>query len=107
MLGMKSLGGSGEIVVNGAVTHEEGLRYAMSLRGHYHQRDGFFGGARTEPESRARISAAGEGKDGVVARTGPNVSRGRAIRAFQDHNEVRRKGRTRQHHYPPQEKLPA
>ena len=31
VLGMKSLGGSGEIVVNGAVTHEEGLRYAMSL----------------------------------------------------------------------------
>ena len=31
MLGMKSLGGSGEIVVNGAVTPEEGLRYAMSL----------------------------------------------------------------------------
>src|SRR5258707_3353783 len=31
VLGMKSLGGSGEIVVNGAVTPEEGLRYAMSL----------------------------------------------------------------------------
>ena len=30
-LGMKSLGGSGEIAVNGAVTPEEGLRYAMSL----------------------------------------------------------------------------
>jgi hypothetical protein len=28
---MKSLGGSGEIAVNGAVTAEEGLRYAMSL----------------------------------------------------------------------------
>jgi uncharacterized protein len=31
VLGMKSLGGSGEIAVNGAVTAEEGLRYAMSL----------------------------------------------------------------------------
>jgi len=31
VLGMKSLGGSGEIVVNGAVTSEEGLRYAMTL----------------------------------------------------------------------------
>jgi uncharacterized protein len=31
VLGMKSLGGSGEIAVNGAVTPEEGLRYAMSL----------------------------------------------------------------------------
>src|SRR5260370_24114594 len=30
-LGMKSLGGSGEIAVHGAVTAEEGLRYAMSL----------------------------------------------------------------------------
>jgi hypothetical protein len=28
---MKSLGGSGEMAVNGAVTPEEGLRYAMSL----------------------------------------------------------------------------
>jgi aryl-alcohol dehydrogenase-like predicted oxidoreductase len=31
VLGMKSLGGSGEIAVNGGVTAEEGLRYAMSL----------------------------------------------------------------------------
>jgi uncharacterized protein len=30
-LGMKSLGGSGEMVVHGAITAEEGLRYAMSL----------------------------------------------------------------------------
>ncbi len=31
VLGMKSLGGSGEMVANGAITPEEGLRYAMSL----------------------------------------------------------------------------
>jgi aryl-alcohol dehydrogenase-like predicted oxidoreductase len=31
VLGMKSLGGSGEIAVHGGVTPEEGLRYAMSL----------------------------------------------------------------------------
>jgi predicted aldo/keto reductase-like oxidoreductase len=31
VLGMKSLGGSGEIAVNGGVTAEEGLGYAMSL----------------------------------------------------------------------------
>jgi predicted aldo/keto reductase-like oxidoreductase len=30
-LGMKSLGGSGELVINGGVTAAEGLRYAMSL----------------------------------------------------------------------------
>jgi aryl-alcohol dehydrogenase-like predicted oxidoreductase len=30
-LGMKSLGGSGELVRHGAVTDEQGLRYAMSL----------------------------------------------------------------------------
>jgi aryl-alcohol dehydrogenase-like predicted oxidoreductase len=30
-LGMKSLGGSGEMVKHGAITAEEGLRYAMSL----------------------------------------------------------------------------
>ncbi|MGC2638210.1 MAG: aldo/keto reductase [Acidobacteriaceae bacterium] len=31
VLGMKSLGGSGEMVTHGAITPEEGLRYAMSL----------------------------------------------------------------------------
>jgi len=31
VLGMKSLGGSGEMVTRGAITPEEGLRYAMSL----------------------------------------------------------------------------
>jgi len=31
VLGMKSLGGSGELVTHGAITPEEGLRYAMSL----------------------------------------------------------------------------
>jgi uncharacterized protein len=31
VLGMKSLGGSGEMVSHGAITAEEGLRYAMSL----------------------------------------------------------------------------
>jgi predicted aldo/keto reductase-like oxidoreductase len=31
VLGMKSLGGSGEMVTGGAITAEEGLRYAMSL----------------------------------------------------------------------------
>ncbi len=31
VLGMKSLGGSGEIVINGAATAQEALRYAMSL----------------------------------------------------------------------------
>jgi aryl-alcohol dehydrogenase-like predicted oxidoreductase len=31
VLGMKSLGGSGEMVTHGAITPAEGLRYAMSL----------------------------------------------------------------------------
>jgi len=31
VLGMKSLGGSGEMVTSGTITAEEGLRYAMSL----------------------------------------------------------------------------
>ena len=31
VLGMKSLGGSGEMVTSGAITPQEGLRYAMSL----------------------------------------------------------------------------
>jgi predicted aldo/keto reductase-like oxidoreductase len=33
VLGMKSLGGSGEMVTSGAITPEEGLRYAMSIPG--------------------------------------------------------------------------
>ncbi len=31
VIGMKSLGGTGDMVKRGAVTHEEALRYAMSL----------------------------------------------------------------------------
>ena len=31
VLGMKSLGGSGEMVTSGTITPEEGLRYAMSV----------------------------------------------------------------------------
>ncbi len=31
VLGMKSLGGSGEMVINGAITAQQGLQYAMSL----------------------------------------------------------------------------
>ena len=31
MLGMKSMGGSGEIIIGGAATPQEALRYAMSL----------------------------------------------------------------------------
>ncbi len=31
VLGMKSMGGSGEIIIHGAATPEEALRYAMSL----------------------------------------------------------------------------
>jgi predicted aldo/keto reductase-like oxidoreductase len=33
VLGMKSLGGSGEMVTSGTITPEEGLRYAMSIPG--------------------------------------------------------------------------
>jgi len=45
VLGMKSLGGSGEIVVTARLRTRRIALRDEPARGHYHQRDGFFGGA--------------------------------------------------------------
>jgi predicted aldo/keto reductase-like oxidoreductase len=108
VLGMKSLGGSGEIAVNGAVTPEEGLCYAMSLP----------------------VATTISGMDSlVVLEQNLNVARG--FKPFGEQEMAALRDRVRplaadgryelfktttkydgnvgreQHHYPPKEKLPA
>jgi predicted aldo/keto reductase-like oxidoreductase len=108
VLGMKSLGGSGEIAVNGAVTPEEGLRYAMSLP----------------------VATTISGMDSmVVLEQNLNVARGFQPFGEQEMAALRERVRPlaadgryelfktttkydgnvgrEQHHYPPKEKLPA
>ena len=108
VLGMKSLGGSGEIAVNGGVTAEEGLRYAMSLP----------------------VATTISGIDSlVVLEQNLRVARGFQPFAAEQMAALRERVRTlaadgrcelfkttttydgqvgrEQHHYPPKEKLPA
>jgi uncharacterized protein len=108
VLGMKSLGGSGEIAVNGAVTAEEGLRYAMSLP----------------------VATTISGMDSlVVLEQNLRVARGFQPFAAEEMAGIRERVRTlaadgryelfktttmydgkvgrQQHHYPTKEKLPA
>jgi aryl-alcohol dehydrogenase-like predicted oxidoreductase len=108
VLGMKSLGGSGEIAVNGAVTPEEGLRYAMSLP----------------------VATTISGMDSLVVLE-QNLSVARGFKPFGEQEMAALRDRVRplaadgryelfktttkydgkvgreQHHYPPTEKLPA
>jgi predicted aldo/keto reductase-like oxidoreductase len=108
VLGMKSLGGSGEIAVNGAVTPEEGLRYAMSLP----------------------VATTISGMDSMVVLE-QNLKVARGFRPFGEQEMAALRERVRplaadgryelfktttkydgkvgreQHHYPPKEKLPA
>jgi predicted aldo/keto reductase-like oxidoreductase len=108
VLGMKSLGGSGEIAVNGAVTPEEGLRYAMSLP----------------------VATTISGMDSMVVLE-QNLKVARGFQPFGEREMVALRERVRplaadgryelfktttkydgnvgreQHHYPPKEKLPA
>lgn len=92
-LGMKSLGGSGEAVMKGAVTIEEALRYAMSL-----------------PVARvisgidslqvlhqnlaiARLSAALRRRNGCASHALRAARRRRSFGTLQIHQEVRRRRR--------------
>jgi predicted aldo/keto reductase-like oxidoreductase len=108
VLGMKSLGGSGEIAVNGAVTPEEGLRYAMSLP----------------------VATTISGMDSLVVLE-QNLDVARGFKPFGEQEMAALRERVRslaadgryelfktttkydgdvgreQHHYPPKEKLPA
>ena len=108
VLGMKSLGGSGEMVTHGAVTAHEGLRYAMSL-----------------PVS---VTISGMESVGVLEQN-LEVARGFQPMSAADMDALRERVRyyagdgryelfktskkydgevgRQQHHYPPTEKLPA
>lgn len=108
VLGMKSLGGSGEIVSHGVLTAEDGLRYAMSLPvattisgvdslGVLEQNLRVARGFKPLPENamqtlrdRARIFAA----DG-------------RYELFKTSTKYDGKVGREQHHYPPADKLPA
>jgi aryl-alcohol dehydrogenase-like predicted oxidoreductase len=108
VLGMKSLGGSGEIVTHGALTAQDGLRYAMSLP----------------------VATTISGMDSLgVLEQNLQVARGFTPLTAEAMQKLRESARTfaadgryelfktttkydgkvgrEQHHYPPTEKLPA
>ena len=68
-LGMKSLGGSGEMVRHGTITAHEGLRYAMSLPvSTTISGIDTIGGSRPKSAGRGKLSAAKRGRDAGLAR---------------------------------------
>jgi aryl-alcohol dehydrogenase-like predicted oxidoreductase len=108
VLGMKSLGGSGEIALNGGVTPEEGLRYAMSLPvattisgmdslAVLEQNLSVARGFRPMPEE--KMAALRERVQSLAAD-------GR-YELFKTTTKYDGKVGREQHHYPPPEKLPA
>jgi uncharacterized protein len=107
VLGMKSLGGSGEIAVNGAVTPEEGLRYAMSLpvATTISGMDSMF-----VLEQNLRVAKGfqpfGEQEMAAIReRVRPLAADGR-YELFKTTTKYDGKVGREQHHYPPVEKLP-
>ena len=108
MLGMKSLGGSGEIVVNGAVTPEEGLRYAMSLPVAT-TISGMDSLAVLEQNLKVAVGFQPLGREKMASLR----ERGRTLAAdgryelFKTTTKYDGNVGREQHHYPPQEKLPA
>jgi aryl-alcohol dehydrogenase-like predicted oxidoreductase len=108
VLGMKSLGGSGEIAVNGAVTPEEGLRYAMSL-----PVATTISGMDSMVVLQQNLSVArgfqpfGEQEMAAIReRVRPLAADGR-YELFKTTTKYDGKIGRQQHHYPPPEKLPA
>jgi predicted aldo/keto reductase-like oxidoreductase len=108
VLGMKSLGGSGEMAVNGAVTPEEGLRYAMSLPVAT-TISGMDSLAVLEQNLKVALGFQPLGPEKMVTLR----ERVRALAAdgryelFKTTTKYDGKVGRGQHHYPPQEKLPA
>ena len=108
VLGMKSLGGSGEIVSHGALTVEEGLRYAMSLPvattisgmdslGVLEQNLGVARGFKP---------LTAEAMQALRERARPLAADGR-YELFKTSTKYDGKIGREQHHYPPTAKLPA
>ena len=107
VLGMKSLGGSGEIAVNGAVTPEEGLRYAMSLPVAT-TISGMDSMAVLEQNLRVARGFQPFGEQEMAAireRVRPLAADGR-YELFKTTTKYDGKVGREQHHYPPTEKLP-
>ena len=108
VLGMKSLGGSGEIVVNGAVTPEEGLRYAMSLPVAT-TISGMDSLAVLEQNLKVAVGFQPLGQEKMASlreRVRTLAADGR-YELFKTTTKYDGKVGREQHHYPPQEKLPA
>ncbi len=108
VLGMKSMGGSGEIVTHGAATPQEALRYAMSLPvGHDHQRHGIQGDPAAEPRHRPRLPADVSGANAVASRSLPLSCVGRRFELFKTTKKYDGGVGRQQHHFPSAEELPA
>jgi len=108
VLGMKTLGGSGEIVVNGAVTPEEGLRYAMSLPVAT-TISGMDSLAVLEQNLKVALGFQPLGKEKMASlreQVRTLAADGR-FELFKTTTKYDGKVGREQHHYPPQEKLPA
>src|SRR5246127_3964086 len=107
VLGMKSLGGSGEIAVNGAVTPEEGLRYAMSLpvATTISGMDSMFVLEQNLRVARGFQPFAEQEMAAIRERVRPLAADGR-YELFKTTTKYDGKVGREQHHYPPTEKLP-
>jgi len=107
VLGMKSLGGSGEIAVNGAVTPEEGLRYAMSLpvATTISGMDSMFVLEQNLRVAKGFQSFAEQEMAAIRERVRPLAADGR-YELFKTTTKYDGKVGREQHHYPPVEKLP-
>ena len=107
VLGMKSLGGSGEIAVNGAVTPEEGLRYAMSLpvATTISGIDSMFVLEQNLRVARGFQPFGEQEMAAIRERVRPFAADGR-YELFKTTTKYDGKVGREQHHYPPTEKLP-
>jgi len=108
VLGMKSLGGSGEIAVNGAVTPEEGLRYAMSLpvATTISGMDSLVVLEQNLGVARGFKPFGEQEMAGLRERVRPLAADGR-YELFKTTTKYDGNVGREQHHYPPKEKLPA
>jgi uncharacterized protein len=108
VLGMKSLGGSGEIVSHGALTVEEGLSYAMSLpvATTISGMDSVGVLEQNLKVARGFKPFTTEAMQALRDRARPLAADGR-YELFKTTTKYDGKVGREQHHYPPQQKLPA
>ena len=108
VLGMKSMGGSGEIISHGALTAEDALRYAMSLPVAT-TISGMDSLGVLEQNLRVARGFKPLAPDAMQdnSRKRKNLRRRRPLRTLQDTTKYDGKVGREQHHYPPVDKLPA